>query len=79
MTDNCRTQDTFQERGISFPKLENLCYGRIFYDISAAYNLKRLGLGLEERGLVIVEIVCFPLNRDSETELSSLKLQTEYG
>ena len=77
MTDNCRTQDTFQERGISFPKLENLCYGRIFYDITTANNSKRLGL--EERGLVIVEIVCFPLNRDSETELSSLKLQTEYG
>ena len=76
MTDDCSTQDTFQERGISFPKLEK-CYGRIFYDITTAYNLKRLGL--EERGLVFVEIVCFPLNRDSETELSSLKLQTEYG
>ena len=60
MTDDCSTQDTFQERGISFPKLENLCYGRIFYDIThitTAYNLKRLGL--EERGLVNVEIVCF--------------------
>ena len=77
MTDDCSTQNTFQERGISFPKLENLCYGRIFYNITTANNLKRLGL--EERGLVNVEIVCFPLNRDSETELSSLKLQTEYG
>ena len=44
MTDDCSTQDSFQERGISFPKLENLCYGGIFYDITTAYNLKRLGL-----------------------------------
>ena len=61
MTDDCSTQDTFQERGISFPKLENLCYGRIFYDITTAYSLKRLGL--EERGLIkwsvslLIEIV----------------------
>ena len=48
MTDDCRTQDIFQERGKSLPKLENLCCGRIFYDITTAYNLKRLGL--EARG-----------------------------
>ena len=30
MTDDCSTKDIFKERGISFLKLENLCYGGMF-------------------------------------------------
>ena len=66
MTDDCSTQDIFQERGISFFKLEEL---------EECLMKKKIGSG--RKRLVNVEIVCFP--RIIEKMKQSLNLQTEYG